>query len=42
MTHYGPRPDAGQRLDQERAAQKKAELERKAASAAEFDKENPT
>jgi hypothetical protein len=40
MTHYGPRPDAGQRLELERAAKKQADAQRKAVSDAEFDAEN--
>ncbi|BEI80182.1 hypothetical protein CcaverHIS002_0107110 [Cutaneotrichosporon cavernicola] len=40
MTHYGPRPDAGQRLELQRAAKKQADAERRATSDAEFDAEN--
>ncbi|KLT41037.1 NAD(P)-binding protein [Cutaneotrichosporon oleaginosum] len=39
MTHYGPRPDAGQRLDAERQAKRQADLQRKAASDAELEAE---
>ncbi|GMK54551.1 hypothetical protein CspeluHIS016_0111370 [Cutaneotrichosporon spelunceum] len=40
MANYGPRPDAGQRIELERAAKRQADAERKATSDAAFEAEN--